>query len=339
MNLSPDMLPYVIAVAAALIVLVIGIGLAGNGEMQSKGAVEKRLKRNLGPLDPIAERMRKRDSEKNSRHVRRETTYSSINAFDNILRRIFPNPDKLRGRLERTGKAISIGEFFLVIAVTVMATGVFVRLYWNLEPQIAVLIGMVVGLTLPAQVIKVMGNRRVGKFMKEFPAAIDMIVRGLRSGLPFVESVSAVGKEFPDPIGIEFRRISDGVKLGQSVENAMWDISQRITVPEFKFLIVAMTIQRETGGNLAETLNNLSDLLRKREGLKLKIRALSSEARASAYIIGSLPFVMYGLIRVVSPDYATLLWTDPRGQNMAMYGIGWMCIGYFVMWRMVNFEI
>lgn len=335
--LTPDMLPYLIAGAAALIVVVIGFGMSGVGEIESKGALEKRLKRNRTSNNPVEDRMRAREEE--GRQVRRETTYSSVGALDSLLRRIFPNPDKLRARLERTGKAISIGEFFLVIGVTTMAVGVGTRLIWGLEPQIAALTGLVVGLLLPSRVIKIMGNRRIKKFMKDFPPAIDMIVRGLRSGLPFVESVASVGREFPDPIGIEFRRISDGVKLGQSVENAMWDISQRVDVPEFKFLIVAMTIQRETGGNLAETLGNLSDLLRKREGLKLKIRALSSEARASAYIIGSLPFVMYALIRVVSPDYAVLLWTDPRGQTMMMYGIFWMSIGYFVMWRMVNFEI
>lgn len=119
----------------------------------------------------------------------------------------------------------------------------------------------------------------------------------------------------------------------------MWDVSERIDAPEFKFLIVAMTIQRETGGNLGETLANLSELLRKRKALKLKIRALSSEARASAYIIGSLPFFMLFIINVQNHEYAKLLWTDPRGLNLLITGGVMMLLGFYVMYQMINFEV
>lgn len=336
--MGPELIPWILSGAAALLVLVFGLGLSSDTS-PSSGAVNKRLKRGKsGPSDPVMERMKKQQQAAN-RHVRRNEQMSSISGFDYILRRLFPNPDKLRQRLERTGKAIRIGEFILIVLITALGIGVALRMLWNVEATAAALGGILFALVIPNKVITFMGNRRIKKFMKDFPAAIDMIVRGLRSGLPFVESVAAVGREFPDPVGIEFRRVSDGVKLGQSVENAMWDISSRIDVPEFKFLIVAMTIQRETGGNLAETLGNLAELLRKREALKLKIKALSSEAKASAFIIGSLPFCMFLLLRAVAPDYISLLWTDERGQLWAVCGMCWMSIGAFIMWKMVNFEI
>jgi tight adherence protein B len=329
MNISPQFIPLVIALGAMAVVILVGLAFSGGG--QNAKEIEKRLKR--GHEEMAAHMTRKRGRRGS---LLREEEATGIEA---LLRKMLPNPQKLRARLERTGKTISIGEFMLYNLGSVLAIAIALRLFAGMGPLICVSTGTLIGILLPNKVIKIMGNRRVNKFMKEFPNAIDMIVRGLRSGLPFIESVNAVGKEFPDPIGIEFRRISDSVKLGSSVESAMWDVSERIDAAEFKFLIVAMTIQRETGGNLGETLANLSDLLRKRKALKLKIRALSSEARASAYIIGSLPFLMLLIINVVNHDYVKVLWTDPRGVNISIGGGLLMLFGFYVMHQMINFEV
>jgi len=328
---GPELVPYVVALGVALIVIVIGMGLSGGDEGPNAKNIEKRLHRSGG--EAVAAK-----TPKGHGGVRREVHYSDIAWVDTVLRRVLPNPDKLRIRLERTGKTISIAEFLLMILATFLGMAVMLRIFTPLDILVCVLVGLIIGLIVPAKIIRIIGNRRVNKFMKEFPNAIDLITRGLRSGLPFIESVNAVGREFPDPIGIEFRRISDSVKLGQSVEAAMWDVAERIDSPEYKFMIVAMSIQRETGGNLAETLTNLSELLRKRKALDLKIRALSSEARASAYIIGSLPFVMAFIINIANHEYASKLWTDERGIRMAMWGCGIMFTGYYIMYRMVNFE-
>ncbi len=326
--MGPQMVPWVVAAGAALIVVVLGLGFGGG---TSTKAIEKRLRRGGAGADGYIP-----DRQRGARGVRRDEKPTGLNA---VLRRVLPNPDKLRGRLERTGKAISISEFFLFCFGLALVVAIGIRVWVPVDPLICVLSGTLVGLVVPPKVVRIMGNRRNSKFMKDFPGAIDMIVRGLKSGLPFIESVNAVGKEFPDPLGIEFRRVSDSVKLGQTVEQAMWDVARRIDVPEFKFMIVAMTIQREMGGNLAETLGNLSDLLRKRRALQLKIRALSSEARASAYIIGALPFVMAALLKVANPTYIEKLWITDRGVRWSLWGLGIMFTGYYVMYRMVNFEV
>jgi tight adherence protein B len=327
---SPEYVPFVIAGGAALIVIIFGLAFSGGDSGPTAKVVEKRLKRSDDNVS--TQRTPK------GRAVRREIVMSSNPFIDSILRRIFPNPEKLRIRLQRTGKAISISEFLLVVIATILGTAITLRLSTPLDVMVCILIALLVGLIVPLKIIKIMGNRRVNKFMKAFPDGIDLIVRGLRSGLPFLESVNAVGREFPDPVGLEFRRISDSVKLGQSVESAMWEVAERIDAPEFKFMIVALSIQRETGGNLGETLSNLGDLLRRRRALQLKIRALSSEARASAYIIGALPFIMAALINIVNYDYGSMLFKDPRGQSMAMKGCAIMFMGYYIMYRMVNFD-
>jgi tight adherence protein B len=148
-----------------------------------------------------------------------------------------------------------------------------------------------------------------------------------------------VSKEMADPIGAEFRLIDQGIRFGRSIDEALWDTATRIDTPEFKFFVISISVQRETGGNLAETLDNLSDILRKRRQMKLKVRALSSEARASAYIIGSLPFVMFGILTVVSYDYVMDLFRDPRGLVMVAIGLTSMLLGVLVMAKMVRFEI
>jgi len=154
-----------------------------------------------------------------------------------------------------------------------------------------------------------------------------------------IECVAAVGEEYDDPIGGYFRAIAERVALGEPIDGALWRTARVINRPEMDFLAISITIQMETGGSLAEALGNLADLLRHRERMKLKIKAISSEAKASAMIIGALPFVMLGLLTVMSPDYVMPLFTDPRGHTMLFSGLGSISVGAFVMWRMTQFEI
>jgi tight adherence protein B len=175
--------------------------------------------------------------------------------------------------------------------------------------------------------------------MKQLPDGIDTIIRGIRAGLPVIECIGTVGKEFGDPIGGHFRSISERVALGEPLDSALWRTARVIDRPEMDFLAISIAIQIETGGSLAEALGNLADLLRQRERMKLKIKAISSEAKASAMIIGALPLAMLGLLTVMSPDYVMPLFTDPRGHMMLLAGGGSMMAGAFVMWRMTKFEI
>ncbi len=263
---------------------------------------------------------------------------SRLPLLDGVIRAFAPRPDRIRDRLARTGRNIPLGEYALANLVAGLAAWVALSLVAGLPGPIPLFGALIIGVGAPHIAIRVMGDRRVAAFVASFPDAIDLIVRGLRAGLPVTESINAVGRELPDPIGIEFRRVGDAVRMGKSLEAALWDVARRIDSPDFRFLIIAMAIQRQTGGNLAETLGNLADLLRRRRQMKLKIKALSSEARASAYIIGSLPFVMFGLIQILNPGYSSALFTDPRGIAMGLGALFMIALGGFVMFKMVNFD-
>ena len=166
------------------------------------------------------------------------------------------------------------------------------------------------------------GEMMANRFMHQLPDAIDTIIRGIRSGLPVIECIGTAGQESAAPIGPHFRTISERVQLGEPLETAIWRVARVINKPEMDFLAVAISIQMETGGSLSEALGNLADLLRKRAQMKLKIKAISSEAKASAMIIGALPFVMLGLLTFMSPEYVLPLFADPRGQLMLGAALG-----------------
>jgi tight adherence protein B len=165
------------------------------------------------------------------------------------------------------------------------------------------------------------------------------MVRGLRSGLPVSETMGVVATEIKGPVGIEFQNVSDKMKIGRTMEAALQDTADRLGTAEFQFFVITLAIQRETGGNLAETLSNLADVLRKRAQMKLKIRAMSSESKASAYIVGSLPFIVFGLVWFINPHYMSGFFVDQRLMVAGLGGLVWMSIGAFIMAKMVNFEI
>lgn len=267
----------------------------------------------------------------------RSTKDSNIPLLDQLIK-MLPNPDKLRGRLARTGKTIALGEYMLVNAIAIFLFYILLALL-GLDKVIVVPLSFMLGLLVPHAVTGIMGARRMKKFNANFPEAIDTMCRGIRSGLPITESIGAVGREMPDPIGVEFHRISDGVRMGKTLEAAMWEVAQRINTAEFRFLIIAMAIQKETGGNLAETLGNLAELIRKRRQLRLKIKAMSSEAKASAMIIGSLPFIMFTLLLIVNSEYVMVLFHRTEGRFILAIGLIWMSIGWAAMIKMIHFEI
>jgi tight adherence protein B len=165
------------------------------------------------------------------------------------------------------------------------------------------------------------------------------MVRALRSGIPIQEAIANASNEVGEPVGGIFRRVQHEMRVGVPLEDAFWRVADSIKVPEFNFLIIAMAIQRETGGNLAETLGNLSTLLRERRQMKLKIKAFSSEAHATAMIMGSLPFVLGGVLFLLNPDYMSTMFTDPRGITMLAVAGGSLSMGIFIIKRMASFEI
>lgn len=316
------------AVVVALVLVVLAFSTGAN---QSK----QRLKR-------VAQLAQKADGgagKSSAVNVKRATADSSIAAVDYMIKRWLPNPQKMRSRLLRTGRQISLGQYLTFCGIlAVLAAGVL-KLMVGIPFIACLLVGVVIGVGIPHLVIGILGGRRRNKFNALFPEGIDLIVRGLKSGLPVSESIRVVGQEIADPVGVEFREISDQIKFGKTLTDAMWSVAPRIDTPEFRFFIISLSIQQETGGNLAETLENLSTVLRKRKTLKLKIKALSSEAKASAYIIGSLPFLMFGILLMMNYGYASTLYTDPRGIILVGCGLISYALGIGTMAKMVRFDI
>lgn len=258
--------------------------------------------------------------------------------IDDTLTSLIPKPALLRQRLEQTGKKITLQKYVMACGGLMLA--VLLLLVTQGAPfLLALMLALFVGIGVPHFVIGVLIKKRVKNFTANFPDAIDLMVRGLRSGLPITETLGIVSSEIPGPVGIEFRTVSDKMKIGRTMEAALQDTADRLGTAEFQFFVITLAIQRETGGNLAETLSNLSDVLRKRAQMKLKIRAMSSESKASAMIVGSLPFIVFALVYMVNPNYLGGFFSDERLMIAGMGGMIWMSIGAFIMAKMVNFEI
>ena len=260
------------------------------------------------------------------------------NRVEGFAQRFIPNPALLRKRLEQTGRAWTLGQYAMASAG--LAVTVFLLLLFKSVPlMLAIPVGLLAGLGLPHFIVGKLIQRRVTKFTTRFPDAIELMVRGLRSGLPISETVGIVANEIQEPVRSEFRAVADKMKIGRTMEVALQETSDRLGTAEFQFFVIALAIQRETGGNLAETLSNLAEVLRKRAQMKLKIRAMSSESKASAYIIGALPFIVFGLIWFVNGSYMQNFFVDERLMIAGGGGIVWMGIGAFIMSRMISFEI
>ena len=241
-------------------------------------------------------------------------------------------------RLHRTGKGWTLQQYLYAS----LGLGLVITVIIYLKSHAALLslgAGVIIGGGLPHMVVNYYVKKRVNSFTTKFPDAIELLVRGLRSGLPVTETLGLVASEVPGPVGQEFKLITDRIKVGKTMEDALQDTANRLDMAEFSFFCITLAIQRETGGNLAETLSNLSDVLRKRAQMKLKIRAMSSESKASAYIVGSLPFMVFIMIWFVNPKYIGGFFTEDRLIVAGLGGMVWMSIGAFIMAKMVSFEI
>jgi tight adherence protein B len=241
-------------------------------------------------------------------------------------------------RLERTGRGWTVSQYLYASLGLALALTVLLYLKTG-AAMLALGVGVLAGAGLPHMVVGHLGKKRLSNFTAKFPDAIELLVRGLRSGLPVTETLGVVSHEIPGPVGIEFRGVVERIKIGRTMEEALQETADRLGTPEFQFFVITLAIQRETGGNLAETLSNLADVLRKRAQMKLKIKAMSSESKASAYIVGALPFIVFGLIYWVNPGYIDGFFSEDRLIIAGLGGLVWMSIGGFIMAKMVSFEI
>jgi tight adherence protein B len=263
----------------------------------------------------------------------------SKSAIDRLARTWLPRRDLLAARLTRTGRAITIGQYAMAIAILTALTAVGLLVGTRIGIVPSLLVGLLIGMALPHLVIGRMGKRRLAAFIALFPDAIDLIVRALRSGLPVSEAIVGAGHEIADPVGSELRLVEGGMKMGRDLESLLWDTAKRIDAPEFRFFVIALSVQRETGGNLAETLSNLSDVLRRRRQMQAKAHAMASETRATTMILGGLPVIVILVLTLTSPAYLAPLINDVRGMVLDAIALGMLTTGVVIMNKMAKFEI
>jgi len=246
--------------------------------------------------------------------------------------------EALATRLARTGRNWTVRQYVYASAGLALAIALILFIKTG-AIWLSLGVGTLVGAGLPHMVVNRFIKKRLNDFNTKFPDAIELLVRGLRSGLPVTETLGVVSHEIPGPVGFEFKSVGERIRIGRTMEEALQETADRLGTAEFQFFVITLSIQRETGGNLAETLSNLSDVLRKRAQMKLKIKAMSSESKASAYIVGALPFIVFGLITWVNPHYTQGFFHEDRLIIAGLGGLTWMSIGAFIMAKMVSFEI
>src|SRR6185437_8978743 len=248
------------------------------------------------------------------------------------------NRPTLRRRLEQAGFANTTPRKFWIICGVLALVAGLACLITGQSKLVLLLAVFVAGFGLPRWGLNFLTARRKKRFTKEFAGAIDVIVRSVRSGLPTNEALRIVARETPDPVGAEFTRLVDGLKVGITLEQGLKKMHENMPTAEVGFFGIVMTIQAKSGGNLSEALSNLAAVLRDRKRLEGKIKAMSSEAKASAGIIGSLPPAVTTMVWLTTPDYINMLF-DNRIGNLMLLGCGiWMFIGIMVMRGMINFK-
>jgi tight adherence protein B len=321
-----------LGIALAVVVLLMAVGTSVLNAPASR-RYKRRLRAVIGRKQGIV-------SGGGAQPTRSLSRREATTAMDRIAKRWLPHRELLVQRLERTGRTISVGQY---VTISLGATLAAMLLAIVFVPRVGffggLLLGLAAGVAGPHIVVGRMGKKRVARFISLFPEAIDLMVRALRSGLPISEALINCAHEIGAPVGTEFGTIESGMRLGRDLEPLLWDIAKRIDAPEFKFFIIALSVQRETGGNLAETLANLGDVLRRRRTMRQKARAMASEARTTASILGCLPIVVTGALMMTSPQYILLMFKDPRGVVLIGIAIGMLITGIAIMVKLAKFDI
>jgi tight adherence protein B len=218
--------------------------------------------------------------------------------------------------LARTGNRLGMAHLVVTMLIAATAVVLFAEKVMRLNPALVALFGIAAGLGAPALLMRLAQSRYRNQFLDRFPDALDLIGRAVKAGLPVLDATEVAAREVPTPVGSELQRTIEEMRIGVDIGEAMQHTADRIRVPDFRFFVVALKLQRRTGGGLAETLQNLSQIIRRRKEIRLKARALSSEAKSSAVVLALLPFIVGGVMYLVNPDLASVFLGDPRGRFM-----------------------
>jgi tight adherence protein B len=279
--------------------------------------------------EPVA-----RQAEKSQRS-RREQIEGSLKEVEE--RRLKQKNVAIGSRLTQAGLNWSKQKFFTISGI-LGAFGFFVPLLLGGGPIAAIGLAFAAGFGLPRWMLNFLKKRREKQFLRALPDAVDVIVRGIKAGLPLFESIKVVAADAPEPLKSEFMAIIETQAIGMPLGEACTRLYERMPLPEANFFGIVVAIQQKSGGNLSEALGNLSKVLRDRKKMSEKIQAMSMEAKASAAIIGALPPIVMLLVYLSTPDYISLLWTHPIGRLMLAGCVVWMSCGIFVMKKMINFD-
>ena len=322
----------ILGIALAAFVIVAGVGFAFAGGSSNHERVVKRAQSLVGtaPRDP----RRARAAPANNPEARRKQIITSLKDQERQQKRARLT---LANKLIQAGLSATVPQFWM--ASGGLGAVVFVAcfvMHFNLF--IALGLAAFATLALPIWILGFLAGRRTKKFTAVFSDAMDIIVRGIKSGLPVHDCLKIIGRETPEPLAGEFRRLVENIGMGVSLDQSLEKLNERMPTSEVRFFAIVMNIQQKTGGNLAEALGNLSAVLRSRKLMREKIKALSSESTTSAFIIGSLPPAVILLITVTTPSYMAPMFSDHRGWLMLGGSWVWMGLGIFVMARMINFK-
>jgi tight adherence protein B len=280
--------------------------------------------------EPVVARQAER-----TQRSRREQVESSLKDIEARAQK--QSKVSLGTRITQAGLELSTQKFWIISAI--LGFGAFVVAFMAGGGLLgAVGLGFAAGFGLPRWALSFLKKRREKKFLAALPDAVDVIVRGIKAGLPLFESIKVVAADAPEPLRSEFLAIIETQAIGIPLGEACMRLYERMPLPEANFFGIVVAIQQKSGGNLSEALGNLSKVLRDRKKMAEKIQAMSMEAKASAGIIGSLPPLVMLMVYITTPGYISLLWTHPTGQLMLVGCVVWMSIGIFVMKQMINFD-
>lgn len=244
----------------------------------------------------------------------------------------------LRARLQQAGLDVTENAFYIASGVCGLVCALLIMMTLT-DSMISVLLAAFVGAVgLPRWVLNKLIQRRQNKFINEFANAVDVIVRGIKSGLPLNECLAIIGRESPEPVAGEFREIVDQQRVGVPLQEAFERMMQRMPLAEVRFFAIVVSIAQQAGGNLSEALGNLSGVLRERKKLQGKVAAMSAEAKASAAVLGALPFLVTFIVYISTPAYIAYLWNTQVGIMMLVFAGIWMACGVFVMKKMIAFK-
>ena len=328
------MIPIVAAIL--LFVTIAGLGLAFAGGDSQQARTLKRAQALVAANETSARaRARVKSNVSVSPEERRKQIIKTLRDQEKQAKKASLT---LVAKLQQAGLAPDVQRFWIVSGVLgLVVAGAMIAL--RQAPLIALGAGFAAGFGLPRWVIGFMAGLRFKKFTANFSDAIDIIVRGIKSGLPVHDCLKMIGRELPQPLAGEFTRLTESMAMGMTTDQALEKMYERMPTPEVRFFAIVLAIQQKSGGNLAEALGNLSAVLRARRMMREKIKAMSSEAVTSAFIIGSLPPAVVVLITVTTPGYMAPMFSDPRGHMLLLVAGGMMSLGIFVMRKMINFKI